>query len=159
MLVRIRHHLVSLRELEVLVVLVSILGHADIHYNDLADGVAKQAVIDAADLRPISKITSLTCKKLISKQCQSRWQRCWDRATTGRVTHDFIPSVNLSRIYPISRCCAISFVTLLLLRECRTCFTQHQEGCIYSFAVQLPPVGSQRCSSVDRRPTSLRSHH
>ena len=89
-------------------------GHAHIHYNDLADRAAKQAVIDAADLRPISRITLLTCKKLISKQCQSRWQRCWDRATKGRVTHDLIPTVNPSRIYLNARCCAISFVRLLL---------------------------------------------
>ena len=41
-LARIRHHLISLRDLEVSVVLVSIPGHADIHYNDLADRTAKQ---------------------------------------------------------------------------------------------------------------------
>jgi len=71
-LARIRHHLISLRNLKVSVVLVSIPGHADIYYNDLADRAAKQAVIDATDLRPILRIISLSCKKLISKQCQSQ---------------------------------------------------------------------------------------
>jgi len=95
------------------VVLVWIPGHCDIHYHDVADHTARSVTLNADNI-PSSLVTSDTCKKLIAKQVKELWQTRWQRANSGKTTFDIIPTVGCKLSFPRDRCCAISYVRLLL---------------------------------------------
>jgi len=82
----------------------------------VVDGKAKTAVKDVYDIPTSAELTTQTCKKLTSKQCQSAWQQRWDRSKVARstYTYDILPLVGKKLVFPADRCCAISYVRLLL---------------------------------------------
>jgi len=73
-LTQVRSQLHMLQDLKVRVTLVWITGHGNIHYNDLADQRAKDAVKDADDI-PLSELTLTASKEIIKKKYQQSWQR------------------------------------------------------------------------------------
>jgi len=81
---RVRSLLHTLNNLDVDVTLGLIPGHSDICYNDLVDSKAKTAAKDAYNIPTSAELTTQTCKKLISKQCQSAWQQRWDRSEVAK---------------------------------------------------------------------------
>jgi len=113
-LARIRNHLHTLCDINVAVTLVWIPGHSNIHYNDLADVRAKISIKDAYDISTNSELTTDTCKRLISKQCNSAWQTRWDRSSVARTTYDLAPTVGRRLLFPDDRCCVVSYARLLL---------------------------------------------
>jgi len=113
-LARIRNHLHTLCDINVAVTLVWIPGHSNIHYNDLADVRAKISIKDAYDISTNSELTTDTCKRLISKQCNSAWQTRWDRSSVARTTYDLAPTVGQRLLFPDDRCCVVSYARLLL---------------------------------------------
>ena len=110
----VRSLLHTLNNLDVDVTLGLIPGHSDIYYNDLVDSKAKTAATDAYNIPTSAELTTQTCKKLISKQCQSAWQQRWDRSEVARLTYDLLPLVGKKLVFPSHRCCSISYVRLLL---------------------------------------------
>jgi len=64
-----------------------------IYYNDLADVSAKNSINDAYDIPTTSELTTDTCKRLISKQCNPAWQTRWDRSSVARTTYELAPTV------------------------------------------------------------------
>ena len=88
MLARVRNHLHTLCDMNVVVTLVWIPGHSNVYYNDLVDVSVNNSIKDAYDIPTTSELTTdwPTCKRLISKQCNSAWQTRWDSVinTAGR---------------------------------------------------------------------------
>ena len=84
-LAHVKNHLHTLCDMNVAVTLVWI---PNIHYNDLADVSAKNSINDAYDIPTTSELTTDTCKRLISKQCNSAWQTRWDRSSVARTTYE-----------------------------------------------------------------------
>jgi len=102
-----------LSSLGVDVVLSWIPGHQNITYNEKADSMAKEAL----NQKPCSEMSASfpACKVQLLKQIMSRWQTRWDRSSTGRVTHDIVPTVGQQmKQFPDSRCIAISYNRLAL---------------------------------------------
>jgi len=106
----VRSLLHTLNNLDVDVTLGLIPGHSHIYYNDLVDSKAQTAAKDAYNIPPSAELTTQTCKKLISKQCQSAWQQRWDRSQVARSTYDLLPLVGKKLVFPSDCCCAISYV-------------------------------------------------
>ena len=111
---RVRSHLRTLCDLNVEVTLIWIPGHSDIYHNELADRSAKNTLQYAYDISTSLELTFSTCRRLISNQCNTAWQLRWDRANVARPTHDLLPYVGRKLLLPDDRCCAISYVQLLL---------------------------------------------
>ena len=42
------------------------------------------------------------------------WQTRWNRSTVGRATYDLVPNVGIKHEFPNQKCCAISYIRLLL---------------------------------------------
>ena len=109
----VRKQLPILCDMNTDVTLVWIPGHSNIYYNDLALS-AKNSITDAYEIHTVSELTSDTCKRMFSKQCNSAWQTRWDRSCVARTTYDLVPTVGQRLQFPDDKCWAVSYARLLL---------------------------------------------
>ena len=74
-------------------------GHANIHGNDIADRLAKEAANEAEDMTETDTVTPMTdIRKAARDSCMKKWQRKWETAETGRHLYKFRPDVNTKDI-------------------------------------------------------------
>ena len=75
-------------------------GHSSIAGNDVADGLAKEAALEASKFPEERRTTShpeikLACRQYISSQ----WQRRWEQSDTGRDFYSYCPKVDFKRLF------------------------------------------------------------
>ena len=106
-MVHVRLAIQALSGMNLQTVVAWIPGHSRIWWNEKADSMAKLA-LQRIPTQTSKFITFTTC--LILKQVETAWQQCWDRSTTGRITHGLISIASNKTIFPKRRCTAVSYI-------------------------------------------------
>ena len=111
-------------------------GHSSIAGNDVADGLAKEAALEASKFPEERRTTShpeikLACRQYISSQ----WQRRWEQSDTGRDFYSYCPKVDFKRLFDQPSKEAYSWILQL-----QTGYT------LNSYRYKLGQVTSDMCS-------------
>ncbi|XP_023235518.1 uncharacterized protein LOC111634915 [Centruroides sculpturatus] len=67
-------------------------GHAGVHGNERADGLAKKAANNNITIS-FSKLPLKYIHKQLTSRIMTEWQNEWSSSSTGRTTYDFLPSI------------------------------------------------------------------
>jgi len=96
--------------------LVNIPGHSGFQGNIEADKYAKEIAykIHKGYMSAPINVSVKTAFSLSRDIAMRSWQRMWDNETSGRYTHNLIPSVDSKVLFPLSRNVGISYCRLLL---------------------------------------------
>ena len=96
--------------------LVNIPGHSGFQGNIEADKYAKEIAykIHKGYMSAPINVSVKTAFSLSRDIAMRSWQRMWDNETSGRYTHNLIPSVDSKVLFPLSQNVGISYCRLLL---------------------------------------------
>ena len=106
-----------LKELGTEVRIAWIPGHANIHFNEVADLLAKQgSMLSSTDsLVETEVLPKSVCIKLIRDKVQKLWTRMWERSESADWTKELLGiEVGRKLVFPSFRSCGMSYVRSLV---------------------------------------------